>query len=180
MSLCYPNLKSGQFALKQLLERQSSDHLFNRGVLNSTQRRNVRMEVSAISGILHSLDLGATSERAPWPAFAWFSGCASGLRNTSPQNINYSAPPLRVYPTVQYLHICTIPTCVLPGFHAPDLTHILPTACKIRAAAVCALTRRELATDEIAAHACGLLGDENPCLRQKVLRRLGSLMKENR
>lgn len=66
------------------------------------------------------------------------------------------------------------------AFTSPISRPILSTACKVRAAAVCALTRRELATDEIAAHACGLLGDENPRLRQKVLRRLGSLMKESR
>ncbi|CAM9634972.1 unnamed protein product [Ectocarpus fasciculatus] len=51
---------------------------------------------------------------------------------------------------------------------------------QIRNAAVGVLTRRELATDEIAAHACSLLEDENPCLRREVLIRLGQLMKESR
>ncbi len=51
---------------------------------------------------------------------------------------------------------------------------------KIRSAAVGVLTRRELATDEIAAAACGLLEDEDPRLRREVLGRLGRLMKESR
>ncbi|CAN0408534.1 unnamed protein product, partial [Ectocarpus sp. 12 AP-2014] len=51
---------------------------------------------------------------------------------------------------------------------------------QVRNAAVGVLTRRELATDEIAAHACSLLEDENPCLRREVLVRLGQLMKESR
>lgn len=43
------------------------------------------------------------------------------------------------------------------------------------------LTRRELATDEIAAHACcKLLEDEDPHLRREVLARLGRLMRESR
>lgn len=42
------------------------------------------------------------------------------------------------------------------------------------------LTRRELATDEIATRVCGLLEDEDPRLRQEVLRRVGLLMKESR
>ncbi|CAN0042510.1 unnamed protein product [Ectocarpus sp. 6 AP-2014] len=51
---------------------------------------------------------------------------------------------------------------------------------QVRNAAVGVLTRKELATDEIAAHACSLLEDENPCLRREVLVRLGQLMKESR
>lgn len=52
---------------------------------------------------------------------------------------------------------------------------------KVRRAAVGVLTRRELATDEIAAHACcNLLEDADPRLRREVLARLGRLMKESR
>lgn len=51
---------------------------------------------------------------------------------------------------------------------------------KVRNAAACVFTRRELATDEIAARACRLLEDQNPRLRQEVLRRLGRLMRESR
>ena len=51
---------------------------------------------------------------------------------------------------------------------------------KIRFAAVGVLTRRELATDEIASATCVLLEDEDPRLRREVLGRLGRLMKENR
>lgn len=51
---------------------------------------------------------------------------------------------------------------------------------KVRGAAMLVLTRGELATDEIASSACDLLDDEDPMLRQQILRRLGSLMKESR
>eukprot|EP00752_Nemacystus_decipiens_P014731 g13119.t2 len=52
---------------------------------------------------------------------------------------------------------------------------------QIRRAAVGVLTRRELATDEIAAQACcNLLEDEDPRLRREVLARLGRLMRESR
>ncbi|CAM9942146.1 unnamed protein product, partial [Scytosiphon promiscuus] len=72
----------------------------------------------------------------------------------------------------------------LAGAEVLPLAEVLATDtlehAQIRKAAVGVLTRRELASDEIAARACSLLEDEDPRLRQEVLRRLGLLMKESR
>ena len=54
------------------------------------------------------------------------------------------------------------------------------TSHKVRDVAMLVLTRGELANDEIAASACDMLDDEDPMLRQRLLRRLGCLMKESR